>query len=54
MPTQPTESQTKKTNHAKAPLSAAFVEAMRDAFGAEQISIVYLREGGLKIGREKK
>lgn len=51
MPTQPTESQAKKTNHAKAPLSAAFVEAMREAFG--EISIIYLREGGLKIGREK-
>ena len=49
MPSKSTDSKTK--NHEKAPVSAAFVKSMREEFG-EDVKVVYLRENGLKIGKE--
>lgn len=38
------------TNHAVAPLCAAFVSAMRDAFGAD-LRPSYVKEGGVLLGK---
>jgi hypothetical protein len=38
-------------NHAKAPLSAAFVNAMRDVFGADQVTVLYVNENEVRIGK---
>lgn len=37
-------------NQKKAPMSAAFVSAMREAFGEENIEILYVKEGDLELG----
>jgi hypothetical protein len=41
----------KSSNHAKAPICAAFVEAMREAFGADQVHVIYVKEGSFELGR---
>lgn len=46
--------QAKRSNHERAPLSAAFVKAMREAFGDDQVKVVYVREGDVKIGEPTK
>lgn len=40
----------KTSNQAKAPVCAAFVEAMREAFGAENVIVLYVEEGDFKLG----
>lgn len=40
----------KISNQARAPLCAAFVEAMREAFGADQVIVLYVEEGNFKLG----
>lgn len=40
----------KQTNHERAPLCAAFVNGMREVFGADHVKVVYVEEGGVKIG----
>lgn len=39
----------KTSNHEKAPQSAEFVNAMREAFG--EVTVLYVEENGLKLGR---
>lgn len=38
------------SNHAKAPICAAFVALMREVFGADQVVVLYVEENGLKLG----
>ena len=40
----------KKDNQSKAPRSAAFVKEMREAFGEDQVTVLYVNENGLKLG----
>lgn len=42
----------KTSNHEKAPECAAFVAAMREAFGADQVKVLYVREGDFEIGEK--
>jgi hypothetical protein len=37
-------------NHEQAPEAAEFVKAMREAFGADQIKVLYVREGDFELG----
>jgi len=39
------------SNHAKAPICAAFVGNMRKHFGEDQITVLYVREGSFELGR---
>ena len=39
---------TREQNHARAPLCAAFVKAMREVFG--EVKVLYVREGDVLIG----
>lgn len=43
-------SMVKTSNQAKAPQCAAFVEAMREAFGADQVTVLYVEENDFKLG----
>lgn len=36
--------------HARAPQAAKFVKAMREAFGEENVTVLYVEENGLRIG----
>lgn len=45
-------SQDKRSNQAKAPQCAAFVEAMRKVFGADQVKVLYVREGEFQLGEK--
>ena len=38
------------SNHARAPKCAAFVEAMRKAFGRDQVSVLWVKEGDFELG----
>lgn len=40
----------RKQNHQQAPQSAAFVEAMRNVFGKDQVKVLYVEENGFKLG----
>lgn len=40
------------SNHQRAPLSAAFVAAMREVFG--EVSVRYMSENGLELGEKSK
>lgn len=40
----------KTSNHARAPEAAAFVEAMREVFGEDQITVLYVKENGFEMG----
>lgn len=48
--TKKNRKQSTSENHMKAPICAAFVEAMRDAFGAENVKVIYVKEGEVEIG----
>jgi hypothetical protein len=37
-------------NHKKAPKCSAFVKAMREVFGEDQIEVLYVKEGSLELG----
>jgi hypothetical protein len=40
----------KEKNHEKAPLSAEFVKQMREVFGEDQVTVLYVEEGDVKLG----
>lgn len=40
----------KSSNHAKAPKAAAFVQQMREVFGADQVTVEYVNEGNFRLG----
>jgi hypothetical protein len=40
----------KTSNHMRAPHSASFVAAMRNVFGNENVSVLYVKENDLLIG----
>lgn len=40
----------KTSNQEKAPNCAAFVKAMREAFGEDQIEVMYVKEGDVELG----
>lgn len=42
------------SNHEKAPICAAFVALMRQVFGADQVTVLYVKEGDLEIGEPTK
>lgn len=44
----------KISNQAKAPLCAAFVNEMREVFGADQVFVIFVKEGSLEIGEFQK
>lgn len=39
--------------HAKAPLCAAFVKAMREAFGEDQVKVLMVSEGEVQLGQRE-
>jgi hypothetical protein len=41
----------KAANQSKAPICAAFVEEMREVFGADQVKVLYVKEGEVDIGQ---
>jgi hypothetical protein len=41
----------KRSNQERAPQCAAFVEALRTAFGADQVKVLYVREGEVQMGK---
>lgn len=45
-------SQNKRSNHENAPLCAAFVEELREVFGADQVRVLWVREGDFKLGEK--
>lgn len=45
--------QAKTSNHQRAPQSAAFVEAMRQAFGKDQVKVLYVEENGFTLGESE-
>lgn len=40
-------------NHERAPKCAAFVKAMREEFGADQVTVLYVEEGEVKLGEKQ-
>lgn len=40
-------------NHAKAPKSAEFVKRMREAFGADQVTVLCVRENDVVLGDQE-
>jgi hypothetical protein len=40
-------------NHEKAPKSAEFVKQMREVFGADQVTVLYVEEGEVKLGEKQ-
>jgi hypothetical protein len=36
-------------NHERAPICAKFVKEMRDAFGEDQVKVLYVRENGFEL-----
>lgn len=40
----------KRSNHEKAPICAAFVKEMREAFGADQVKVLWVKEGDFEMG----
>jgi hypothetical protein len=41
----------KSSNHAKAPISAAFVKQMREVFGDDQVEVRYVKEGDFELDK---
>lgn len=41
----------KADNQEKAPVCASFVEAMREAFGADQVKVLWVKEGEFEMGK---
>lgn len=44
---------TKEEAHAKAPICAAFVKEMREKFGEDQVTVVWVREGEIVKGKRE-
>jgi len=42
----------KSSNHSQAPLCAAFVEEMRKVFGADQVIVLWVKEGDFELGNQ--
>jgi hypothetical protein len=42
-----------RSNQEKAPICAKFVEDMREAFGVENVKVVYVEEGEIKLGEKQ-
>lgn len=42
----------KRSNQDRAPQCAAFVAAMREVFGEDQVKVLYVREGDVEMGKE--
>jgi hypothetical protein len=40
-------------NHEQAPVCAAFVKDMREVFGADQVVVLYVEEGEVKLGEKQ-
>lgn len=40
------------SNHEKAPECAEFVKEMREVFGADQVRVLYVKEGEFEIGEK--
>jgi hypothetical protein len=40
-------------NREKAPMCAQFVEDMREVFGTDQVIVLYVEEGDVKLGERK-
>ena len=40
------------SNHERAPHCAAFVKAMREAFGEDQVTVLWVREGDFRLGEK--
>jgi hypothetical protein len=43
----------REANHEKAPLAAAFVKDMREVFGVDQVTVLYVEEGEVKLGEKQ-
>ena len=43
-------SKAKTSNHQRAPEAAKFVEEMREVFGADQVQVIYVKEGDFELG----
>lgn len=43
----------KSSNHAKAPICAAFVEEFRRVFGEDQVIVLYVKENGFEYDSGK-
>lgn len=43
----------KTSNQQKAPLCAEFVKQMREAFGEENVKVLWVREGEVELGEKK-
>jgi hypothetical protein len=43
----------KKENQEKAPVCAAFVEEMREVFGADQVKVLWVKEGDFEVGQSR-
>ena len=41
-------------NHEEAPISAAFVKELRAVFGEDEVKVVYVKEGEVELGEERK
>lgn len=39
-------------NHTNAPQSAEFVKRMRDVFGIDQVTVLYVKENGVQLGEQ--
>lgn len=46
--------QSKTSNHARAPICAAFVEEMRRIFGKDQVVVFWVKEGDFEMGKPVK
>lgn len=44
---------TSEENRVQAPICAAFVKEMREVFGADQVIVLMVREGDVRLGEEK-
>lgn len=40
----------KTSNHERAPICAAFVKEMREVFGADQVNVLWVKEGDFEMG----
>jgi len=43
----------KTSNHQRAPQCAAFVRKMREVFGEDQVTVLYVEENGFKLGEKQ-
>lgn len=52
MANQSPQKSTSSRNHERAPLCAAFVKAMREVFGADQVTVLYVKENDFEMGKK--